>query len=108
MNNRQDIVAVLSRIRTAYGVESVYSHFENGHALPYIAYIGAGQETSTADNSIYWKNNQYQAELYFKRKDPALEENIENAFISGGWHYDKSEDIFLEGESVFYIVYQLT
>lgn len=104
---KEDIVTVLARIKAEYGVESVYSHFENGHSLPYIAYIGAGQTNFSAGNGIYWRQNQYQVELYYASKNEALEDNVESEFITGGWHFEKSEDIYLDGEDIYYITYDL-
>lgn len=107
ISNRQDIVTVLTGIKTELGIESAYSHFINGHSLPYLAYIGTGQSTFDAGNGVFWRSNTYQVELYFSRKDEALEESIEDAFAAGGWLFDKSDDVYLEDEGIFYIVYQL-
>lgn len=108
ISNRENIVDVLASIKEHLGIESVYSHFTDGHSLPYLAYIATGQETFSAGDNIYWNSNTYQVELYFKKKDETLENSIESEFISGGWHYDKSEDLYLDDESIFYISYQLT
>ena len=108
MNARESIVTILSAIKTDYGIDSVYSHYADGHSLPYIAYIGAGQEKFASDNSDSWRMDRYQVELYFKRKEPSLEKNIEDAFIGGGWHISKSDDLYLDNEGIFYISYQLS
>ena len=52
--------------------------------------------------------DRYQVELYFKRKEPSLEKNIEEAFIGGGWHISKSDDLYLDNEGIFFISYQLS
>lgn len=105
---KTEVVSVFAQIKAKYGIETAYSHFINGHTLPYLAYIGAGSQTFSADNVIDWRINEYQVELYYKTKDPTLEENIENEFIAGGWHFDKSTDIYLDSEDMFYISYQLS
>lgn len=104
---KTDIVSVLNGIKTQYGIASVYSHFTDGHALPYLVYIGAGQVNFAAGNSTYWRENQYQVQLYFKAKDYTLENNIEEAFIQGGYQFDKTEDIYLNDEGIYYITYNL-
>lgn len=108
VSGRKEIVEVLSAIKTATGIDSVYSHFVNGHALPYLAYIGTGQNSSVSDNRIDWRSNTYQVELYFKKKDEALESAIEDEFVSGGWYFEKGEDAFLSDEGIFYIIYDLS
>lgn len=108
ISNREPITDVLSAIKTAYDIDSVYSHFTNGHTYPFLAYIGNGQSQLMADGTAYWRGNTYQVELYFKKKDESLEEDIEDAFLAGGWNFSKSEDVYISDEGVFYITYQLS
>lgn len=89
------------------GLDCVYSHFEENHALPYIAYIGAGQDTAAADDTYYWKENSYQIEYYFKDKNEANEEAIEQALTDAGFLYQKSEDTYIEDQGVFVIYYTI-
>lgn len=108
ISNRDDIVTVLAAIKEDLGVEAAYSHFIDGHSLPYLAYIGAGQEQLQADGKVYWRSNTYQVELYFAKKDEALEESIEDAFIAGGWKFSKSDDAYLDDEGIYIIYYDLS
>lgn len=108
ISDRKDIAEVLGGITEDYGVPAVYSHFENGSSLPYIAYIGGGQTQLQADSTTYWRANTYQVELYFSRKDEALEAHIEEAFIEGGWKFAKSEDAYIDDEGIYLIYYDLT
>ena len=87
------------------GLDCVYSHFTEPHSLPYIAYIGNGQDTASADDTYYWKENSYQIEYYFKEKNEENEEAIEQALTDAGFLYDKSEDIYIEEQDVFVIYY---
>lgn len=108
ISNRATLAEVLTTIKDELGVDAVYSHFKNGHALPYLAYIGSGLTQLRADGTAYWTANTYQVELYFSKKDEALEAAIEAAFLSGGWGYSKSEDTYIEDEGVFLIFYDLS
>lgn len=108
ISNRKALVEVLQDIKTTLGIDSTYSHFRNGHEYPYLAYIGSGQVQLTADGTAFWRSNTYQVELYFKKKDPALEDAVEDAFLAGGWNYTKSDDSYLEDEGVFLIFYDLS
>lgn len=108
INNREDIVTVLAGITQDYHIPAVYSHFENGSSLPYIAYIGGGQTQLQADSTTYWRANTYQVELYFKAKDETLEKNIEDAFIAGGWKFSKSDDAYIDDEGIYLIYYDLS
>lgn len=82
-----------------------YSHFKKPQEPPYIVYIGNGQGNLDADNTHYWRRNTYQVEYYFTTKNESNETSIENALLSAGYLYDKSEDIYIEDEEVFVIYY---
>ena len=68
-------------------------------------YIGNGQTVMEADNTHYWRENTYQVEYYYKTKNEANETAIENALLSAGFLYDKSEDIYIEDQGVFVIYF---
>lgn len=90
------------------GLPVVYSHFRGKNVPqdpPYIAYIGAGQNAMSADDTWYWRENLYQIEYYFKTKSETNEAAIENALLAAGYRYGKSEDIYIEEEGVFVIYY---
>lgn len=89
------------------GLPCAYSHFTEPQSLPYIVYIGSGQDTFQADNTHYYKRNTYQIEYYFKNKNEDNEASIENALLEAGYLYDKSEDIYIESENVFMIYYYI-
>lgn len=82
-----------------------YSHFKTAKTPPYIVYIGNGQDTFGADNTHYWRQNNYQIEYYFTTKNEQNEASIENALLEAGYLYDKSEDVYIEAEDVFVIYY---
>lgn len=86
-----------------------YSHFPNEDAPnpPFLVYLGAGQVQFEADDTIYWKRNVYSVEYYFETKDESVEDAIEQAFLDGGYQYDKSDDSFIESEGLFVIYYTL-
>ena len=108
ISNRQSIVEVLQGIQEDYAIDSAYSHFVDGHAFPYLVYIGTGQTQLQADGTAYWRGNTYQVELYFLKKDETIETAIEDAFLAGGWNYSKSEDTYIEDMGAFVIFYDLS
>ena len=58
------------------GLPCVYSHYEQGREdieIPYLAYHGNGQNTFEADDTFYWRENQYMVEYYFTEKDEEQE-----------------------------------
>lgn len=89
----------------ATGLPCAYSHFKTPQTPPYLVYIGNGQNVMDADNTHYWRENQYQIEYYFTAKDESKEDAIETALLSAGYLYEKSEDIYLEDENMFAVYY---
>lgn len=89
------------------GIPCAYSHFKKAQKPPYIVYIGNGQNVFEADNTHYWRQNQYQVEYYFTTKDESNEASIEDALLGAGFLYDKSEDVYIEDEGVFVIYYYI-
>ncbi len=92
-------------------IPCVFSHFKTENAPknpPYVAYLGNGQNTMIADNSIYWRENTYQVEYYFSEKNEEMETAFEDVLIGDGWIYEKSEDTYIESEGVFLIYYSVT
>ena len=87
-----------------------YSHFkedEGPESPPYIVYLGNGQNTMDADNTHYYRQNQYQIEYYFTDKDEEKEAEIEDLLLENGYNYEKSEDVYIEDQGVFVIYYDV-
>ena len=89
------------------GLPCAYSHFKKKQEPPYIVYIGSGQDIFDADNTHYYRNNNYQVEYYFTAKNESNEAAIEDALLENGYNYTKSEDVYIEDEGVFVIYYQI-
>ena len=89
------------------GLPCAYSHFKKKQEPPYIVYIGSGQDIFDADNTHYYRNNNYQVEYYFTTKNESNEAAIEDALLENGYNYTKSEDVYIEDEGVFVIYYQI-
>lgn len=94
-------------ILESIGLPCAYSHFRKDQAPPYLVYIGDGQDQFDADNTYIWKDNRYQIEYYFTKKNEEVETEIENKLLENGYLYDKSEDVYIEGEDVFVIYYYI-
>lgn len=97
----------LYQVLKSTGLPCAYSHFKTNQEPPYIVYIGNGQDTFSADNTYHWAENRYQVEYYFKRKDESVESTIESLLLENGYHYQKSEDLYLEDQDVFLIYYNI-
>ena len=89
------------------GLPCAYALFSTHQTPPYIVYIGNGQDVFEADNTHYWKKNNYQVEYYFTTKNESNEASIEQALLDAGYLYEKSEDVYIEDQGVFVIYYYI-
>lgn len=101
--SRDSIISILQ----GTGLPCAYSHFRQRQELPYIVYIGDGQDTFAADNTWYHRANTYQIEYYFKTKNEANETAIEDALLSAGYQYIKSGDVYMSDQDCFVIYYNI-
>ena len=87
-------------------IPAFYSHsFKKGTKPPYVAYLGNGQHQFKSDDTRYYHCNQYRVEYYFRNKNEEIENEIEEALLSGGFLFEKSEDVYVDSEEVFLIYY---
>ena len=89
------------------GLPVAYGTLIKGTAPPYLVWRGNGQLTVQADNTHYFRENEYVVEYYFDRKSPSTEEIIESKLLEYGLIYEKSEDEYLDGEKVYIIYYYI-
>lgn len=98
------IYEVLSSVS---GISAYYGTASGDVALPFIVYMGDGQDTFSSDNIIYWKKEKYRAEYYFKVKSETNESAIETALNNNGFFYEKSEDTWMQDQEIFVIYYYI-
>ena len=95
----------INQVFSQLNIPFAYMRFQKPQKPPYVIYLGSGQDTFGSDNTWYYRNNRYQIEYYFDRKNEATEKTIEDALLTNGYNYQKSEDVYIEDENVFVIYY---
>lgn len=85
----------------------VYGRHTDRVVPPYLMLIWAGQDHFDADNTYYFVQDRHTIEYYFKQKNSAFEKQLENMLLNNGYHYTKSEDLYLDDEDVFMIYYDI-
>ena len=58
-----------------------------------------------ADNGVYFKISQLNMELYTDKKDPELEEKLEDILIAHEIPWEKSE-VWIDSEKMYEVLYQ--
>ena len=97
-------MSIFSTLQTT-GLPCAYSHFRTPQEPPYVVYTGIGQETFAADDTWYYRRNEYQIEYYFAEKDETNETAIEDALLAAGYQYIKSDDMYNEAQGLYVIYY---
>lgn len=84
-----------------------YGRFIGIQEPPFLIVMGNGQNTFSADNTYYHRDNRYRVEYYYKEKNEANEDDIEETLLSCGFLYEKSEDEYIDDEDLFVIYYYI-
>ena len=87
------------------GIASCYGRNKKPMTLPFAVVLGAGQQQTFCDNTVFSKKNNYTVEYYFAEKSAEKEDALESAFLQNGFIYGKSDDTYIETENVFVIYY---
>ena len=84
-----------------------YDHFAEGESPdpPFICYLLPGSNNFAADGKVYYKISQVNIELYTDRKDPAVEQKLEDALDAASIFYNKTE-VWIDSEMLYEVLYQ--
>ena len=88
------------------GISVAYDHYAEGESLdpPFICFLYPYTNHFPADVRVYAKVNVVHVELYTDRKNPHLEENLENILDRYGIVYSKSE-VWIADERLYEVLY---
>jgi hypothetical protein len=84
-----------------------YDHFAEGESPdpPFLIFLFPGSDNMFADNGVYFKISQLNMELYTDKKDPELEEKLEDILTAHEIPWEKSE-VWIESEKMYEVLYQ--
>jgi hypothetical protein len=99
----EDVMTML----TESGLPFAYDHFAEGESPdpPFLIFIFPGTNNVFADNQVYFKVNELNLELYTDKKDPELEEKLEDILTAHEIPWEKSE-VWIESEKMYEVLYQ--
>ena len=84
-----------------------YDHFAEGESPdpPFLCYLLPGSNNFSADGKVYYKISQVNLELYTDRKDPEVEQKLEDALDAASIFYNKTE-VWIDSEKLYEVLYQ--
>jgi len=101
----------LVTILEAAGYPVVYSHFTETSnnpipSPPFITYLVPNTSNFFADNKVYKKINNVDAELYTRKKDLLAEATLESFLDANELAYEKT-GTWIESQGLFQIIYEI-
>ena len=89
------------------GLPLAYDHFAEGESPepPFLIFLFLGSDNMFADNGVYFKISQLNMELYTNKKDPELEEKLEDILTAHEIPWEKSE-VWIDSEKMYEVLYQ--
>ena len=89
------------------GLPLAYDHFAEGESPepPFLIFLLPGSDNMFADNGVYFKISQLNMELYTDKKDPELEEKLEDILTAHEIPWEKSE-VWIDSEKMYEVLYQ--
>ena len=97
----------LVRIVSGMGIPFAYDHFAEGESPdpPFLCYLLPGSNNFSADGKVYYKIGRVNLELYTDRKDPEVEQKLEDALDAASLFYNKTE-VWIDSEKLYEVLYQ--
>ena len=95
------------RIVSGMGIPFAYDHFAEGESPdpPFLCYLLPGSNNFSADGRVYYKIGRVNLELYTDRKDPDVEQKLEDALDAASIFYNKTE-VWIDSEKLYEVLYQ--
>lgn len=90
------------------GLPFAYHHFAEGCSPdpPFIVFLYPGSNNFSADGKAYLKIKKLNFELYTDKKEPELENMIEEQLDTRGIFWDKTEE-YIESENMYEVLYEM-
>ena len=88
------------------GLPLAYDHFAEGESPepPFLIFLFPGSDNMFADNGVYFKISQLNIELYTDKKDPELEEKLEDILTAHEIPWEKSE-VWIDSEEMYEVMF---
>lgn len=86
-----------------------YDHFMTNKQVtpPFIAYREVAPETFKADGVTYYRPYNFEIELVTEKKDPQLEQRIEELLTIHKIPYDINDEVWDEDERIYHNFYEI-
>ena len=86
-----------------------YDHFDSNKRVipPFMAYREIPPDTFKADGKTYYRPYNFEIEVVTEKKDPVLQESIEELLTSNNIPYDLLDEVWDEDERIYHNFYEI-
>lgn len=95
------------KILQSSGIEFRYGVFKKSAKRPFGIFMEEEPEKVFADGITAIQLKSFRIELYNDKKDPTVEQQLENALTNAGISFSRLDDIYLENEGLHEAVYEV-
>ena len=88
------------------GLPFAYDHFAEGESPepPFVVYLYPNTNHFAADGIVYYQITVVNVELYTNKKDPVIEQKLEELLTKAGIFFRKSE-VWIDSEKLYEVIY---
>lgn len=99
----------LFEILKTMNIPVAYDHFSSDKKVepPFMAYREQKPDTFKADGLTYYRPYNYEIELVTIKKEPALEERLEELLTANKIPYDKGDESWDKEEKIYHNFYEI-
>ena len=86
-----------------------YDHFASNKNIepPFIVYRAVSPDTFKADGLTYYRPYNYEIELVTEKKEPSIEQSIEDLLTTNKIPYDIYDEVWDEDERIYHNFYEI-
>lgn len=86
-----------------------YDHFDTDKGInpPFVVYRAVAPDTFKADSQTFYRPMNYEIELVTDKKNPTLEQTIEDLLTTNNIPYDISPEIWDEDERIYHNFFEI-
>lgn len=105
MNEYEALYNLLKQIN----IPVAYDHFDSNKRInpPLMVYREQSKDTFKGDNKTYYRGYEFEIELVTIKKQPELQEQIEELLTENNIPYDVSTEVWDEDEKIYHIFYEI-
>lgn len=101
----QELFDLLSTLK----IPVAYDHFKSNKDVepPFIVYRMTSPNTFKADGITYYRPYTYEIELITEKKEPSIEQDIEDLLTTSKIPYDIFDEVWDEDERIYHNFYEI-